>query len=56
MAARSWDIQPSEFWGLTMREVILEGEMRRPRVKGQDYAGGLTQGDIDELDAMLREG
>lgn len=39
---------------MTVREIILEGEMRRPRVKGQDYAGNLTQGDIDMLDAMLR--
>jgi len=56
MAARSWDMQPSEFWALTMREIILEGQMRRPRDKATDYAGSLTQGDIDELDAMLREG
>lgn len=37
-----------------MREIILEAEMRRPRGPN-DYAGNLTQGDIDMLEAMLRE-
>lgn len=40
---------------MTVREILLEAEMRKPRIKGVDYAGGLTQGDVDELDAMLRE-
>ena len=54
LAARSWDIQPDQAWGLTVREIILEAEMRRPR-GADDYAGNLTQGDIDTLEAMLRE-
>jgi len=37
-----------------VREIILEAEMRRPRGAG-DYAGSLTQGDVDRLEALLRE-
>lgn len=33
---------------MTMHELLLEHEARRPKQK-KDYAGSLTQGDVDEL-------
>lgn len=41
---------------MTMREMIVEFEFVRPHDPINDYAGGLTQGDIDELEEMLRDG
>jgi hypothetical protein len=35
---------------MTLHEFILEWEMRRPANPETDYAGGLTQADIDELE------
>jgi hypothetical protein len=46
--ARSWGLTPSEFWGMTMAEILLEFETRRDRTEG-DYAGSLTAGELDEL-------
>lgn len=46
--ARALEIQPSEFWDMTLPELLLEAELRRDRQKG-DYAGNLTRGDLDEL-------
>ena len=48
LAARSWGIQPSEFWGMSFPEWFCEAEARRERQPG-DYAGNLTQSDVDEL-------
>lgn len=48
------ELAPSEAWGLTLEEYLVLIEHRRPAMKG-DYAGGMTQGQVDELDAMLRE-
>lgn len=48
LCARGWDIQPSEFWNMTPGEWFAEYELRRPRGPG-DYAGSLTQSDVDRL-------
>lgn len=53
MAARGWGVQPSEFWGMTFPEFFLEAEARRKADPATDYAGGMTQGDVDELREFL---
>lgn len=55
LAARSWGIQPSEFWDMTPAAFWLEYETRRPRDTDNDYAGSLTQADVDELRAWAEE-
>jgi hypothetical protein len=37
---------------MTMYELLLEYEVKRPRQRS-DYAGSLTQGDVDELRAWM---
>jgi hypothetical protein len=37
---------------MTVAEIMLEWEAKRPRQKG-DYAGSLTQGDVDDLRAWM---
>jgi hypothetical protein len=53
--ARALEIQPSEFWEMTLPELLLEADMRQERQKG-DYAGNLTRGDLDDLKAWMDEG
>ena len=48
LAARSWGVSHSDFWGMTMGEFFLEYEARREKQDG-DYAGRLTTGDIEEI-------
>ncbi len=48
MAARGWELAPSEIWQMTMAEFILEFETRRPHAP-TDYAGGLTEGDLEAI-------
>lgn len=50
MMARGWDLAPSEIWGMTVYELVLEFEMRRPHAP-TDYAGGMTEGDIESIKA-----
>lgn len=40
---------------MTLREILIEAEHRRPFDPAADYAGGMTQGVVDELEAMLRD-
>ncbi len=40
---------------MTVRELLIEAEMRRPRDPTRDYAGSLTQAHVDELEAMFYE-
>lgn len=47
--ARNWGIQPSEFWGMTMAEWFCEYEIHRQHDPDNDFAGRLTQADVDEL-------
>jgi hypothetical protein len=51
---RSWGLPPSEFWQMTIAEILLEFESRRDRTEG-DYAGKLTQADVEELAEMMRQ-
>ena len=53
LAARSWGVQPSEFWSMTICEFFLEYEHRRPAQPG-DYAGSLTRGALDEIRADMQ--
>lgn len=48
LSARSWGVQPSEFWEMSFPEWFCEAEARRDRQRG-DYAGTLTRSDVDEL-------
>ena len=48
LSARSWGIQPSEFWCMTLAEWFSEAEQRREKQPG-DYAGNLTRADVQEL-------
>lgn len=50
MMARGWDLAPSEIWGMTVHELVLEFETRRPHAP-TDYAGGMTEGDIEAIKA-----
>lgn len=43
-----YGIAPSEFWGMTVGEIAVYFEAKRPQQKS-DYAGSLTQGAVDEL-------
>jgi len=53
--ARSWEIQPTEFWDMTMPEFFAEMDMRRKDVEG-GYAGRLTRGDLDDLKEWMHNG
>lgn len=53
LAARAWGVQPSEFWGMTMAEWFCEYEHNRPKDSQNDYAGDLTQADVDRLTELL---
>lgn len=49
LCARGWDIQPGEFWDMTLYEFLLEHEVRRERDPEGDYAGRMTRADVEEL-------
>lgn len=46
--ARSFEIQPTEFWDMTLPEFLAEMDMKQARSKG-DYAGNLTRDALDYL-------
>jgi hypothetical protein len=48
-----WGIAPSEFWRMTLSEVLALYQAKRPRMKN-GYAGTLTQGDVDDLAEWMR--
>lgn len=50
--ARTWGIQPSEFWGMTMGEWWLEYDLKAADPKDK-FAGGLRRGDVEELKELL---
>lgn len=52
LSARSWGVQPSEFWDMTFHEWIVEFEMRMPEIDG-GYAGSLTMGAVADLKEWL---
>ena len=43
-----FQVQPSEFYAMTMEELGYLFEFNAPQSKG-DYAGSLTRGSVDEL-------
>jgi len=43
-----FQVQPSEFYGMTMEELGYLFELHAPNSKG-NYAGSLTRGAVDEL-------
>jgi hypothetical protein len=47
--ARSWGIQPSEFWNMTIPEWWAEYDLNTKAAPGDKFAGKLTQGDVDDL-------
>lgn len=49
LSARQWGIQPSEFWGMTLNEWFCEWELNADSHSPENYAGKLTQGDVDDL-------
>lgn len=49
LAARSWGVQPGEYWDMTLGEFMAELEQRRPRDPANDYAGSLTRADVEDL-------
>jgi hypothetical protein len=53
--ARALEIQPSEFWEMTLPELLLEADLKRGRQDG-DYAGSLTRGDLDDLKEWMKNG
>jgi hypothetical protein len=52
--ARSWGIQPSEFWSMTMNEWWCEYDFKLERDTTK-YAGKLTKSDVDDLKAWMEE-
>ena len=54
LLARSWGIQPSDFWDMTLPEWWAEYDYHAIAQPG-DFAGGLTQGDLDDIDDWLDE-
>lgn len=54
LLARRWGWQPSEFWDATIPEWFLEFDAQRPNQEG-DFAGNLTQGEVDRLQALIEE-
>lgn len=48
---------PSEFWNLTMWEFLTEVQARVPNdtADGETFAGGLTLGQLEELEAWANQ-
>ena len=53
--AREWNIQPSEFWNMTISEWWLEYESKTSSQTGEKFAGKLTRADVDDLKAWMDE-
>lgn len=52
--AHRWGIQPGEFWAMTIPEWFLLFDANRPRGDG-DFAGTLTQADVDRLSDLIED-
>lgn len=53
LAVGTWGIAPTEFWQMSPAEWWRLYERKRPRDPEHDYAGGLTQGDVERLHSLL---
>lgn len=51
------ELSPSEFWGMTMMEFLTEVQARVPAAvgDGETYAGNLTLGQLEELEAWANQ-
>lgn len=57
LAARAWGIQPSEFWGMTMGEWMLEAGMHMEQAeKAPKTPGVLSDAEKAELLDFARAG
>lgn len=54
--ARSWGIQPSEFWNMTVSEWWAEYDQHIEASATGKFAGKLTQGDVQDLLEWTRKG
>ena len=54
--SRQWGLSPTEFWDMTLPEWFIEYWDRTPRVRGRDYAGTLTNGDIEDIREFMNGG
>jgi hypothetical protein len=50
--ARSWGVQPSEFWNMTLSEWWAEYDHHDTTSPGK-FAGNLTQEDVNDITAFL---
>lgn len=53
MIVGDFGIQPSEFWNMSPDEAHHLYDMKRPRDPENDYAGKLTQEDVERLYNLL---
>lgn len=54
LMAHRWGVQPGEFWGMTLSEWFLLFDANRPKATG-DFAGSLTQGDVERLSDLIED-
>lgn len=52
--SRSWGVQPSEFWAMTLGEWYAEYELHT-NVNEKKYAGKLTKSDVDDLKEWMEK-
>jgi hypothetical protein len=53
LAVGAWGVQPGDFWGMDHEEWWWLYEIKKPRDRQNDYAGNLTQSDVEELYELL---
>lgn len=51
-AALNWDIQPSEFWAMSLCEWMSIYDTRERNSPGR-YAGNLTAAQLDDIEELL---
>jgi len=56
VTARSWGIQPSEFWAMTMVEWFAEAQLHQKQNEGQKpVKGHLSDAEVDRLKLLLED-
>lgn len=56
VTARSWGIQPSEFWAMTMAEWFVEADFHVKQSAGQKpVKGHLSEAEVDRLKMLLED-
>ncbi|WP_141217763.1 phage tail assembly chaperone [Bordetella genomosp. 7] len=56
MAVCHWGMSPRDVWDMTPAEWWRIYEVKRPRDKDTDYAGSLSQEDVERLNRMMKNG